>query len=56
MKVRMIHNDEVREHPDHVAQKLVDAGKAIEVIHIWPTAEELRALGIEPVSEQPSAD
>jgi len=56
MKVRMIHNDEIREHPDHVAQKLIEAAKAvevIEVIEITPTADQLAALGIEPVADQP---
>jgi hypothetical protein len=56
MKVRMIHNDEVREHPDHLAERLIEAEKAvetIEVIEITPTVEQLAALGIEPVSEPP---
>jgi hypothetical protein len=54
MKVRMVHNDEVREHPDHLAQRLIDAGKAIEVVEITPTVEQLSALGIEAESEQPT--
>jgi hypothetical protein len=54
MKVRMVHNDEAREHPDHLAQRLIDADKAVEIVEIMPSAEELSALEIKPESEQPT--
>jgi hypothetical protein len=48
MKVKMVHNDEVREHPDHLAQRLIEAHKAVEIIEITPAVEQLSALGIKP--------